>query len=617
MTIGSRLAGLMGLATALGFALLATIQVVDVGQILRSQAAEADNAVARLLASEISGAVKWAKQDVVQKSFADFLANSNASVAAIVALDQNSAPLLLLEPSAGSAPALQSFAKITPDRVHSQETDSLRFIAVPITDAKAGHIGTLAIAYDTTKQRADLRHLMVRQIATAGAVLSVIIALLILACRRQIGRPLGQIVASLGALTQNNYGTILPAVPRRKDEVARIWEALHALRAPLLSAFRLSQVVHSMPSAVITADARWEYRIDYANPAAAAIRELLPGDTLAAMLAPSTTLRDVFDAPERLPLSEKLSVKGETINITMAAIRDAKGVYVGPMLALSLTTGAEAVARRFEENIKGAIDRVTSMSHRLRGAVESMNNEAVLSMRRSEDVSRLAHDASTNVQSIAAATEELSVSVQGIGGHVDQSTSIAEEAVRMVEATNGTMKSLADAGRKIGEIVTLIGDVANQTNLLALNATIEAARAGDAGKGFAVVASEVKNLATQTAQATGDIASHIGHMQRVTAESVTAIDQIGAIIGRIHESSRAIAQVIADQGAATRNIAENSAAASDGARDVTDTIGEVRQSAEQAGKMAADLLASAHAMDDEARALSRQVADFLRTVRAA
>jgi methyl-accepting chemotaxis protein len=458
---------------------------------------------------------------------------------------------------------------------------------------------------------------MVRQIATAGAVLSVIIALLILACRRQIGRPLGQIVASLGALTQNNYGTILPAVPRRKDEVARIWEALHALRAPLLSAFRLSQVVHSMPSAVITADARWEYRIDYANPAAAAIRELLPGDTLAAMLAPSTTLRDVFDAPERLPLSEKLSVKGETINITMAAIRDAKGVYVGPMLALSLTTGAEAVARRFEENIKGAIDRVTSMSHRLRGAVESMNNEAVLSMRRSEDVSRLAHDASTNVQSIAAATEELSVSVQGIGGHVDQSTSIAEEAVRMVEATNGTMKSLADAGRKIGEIVTLIGDVANQTNLLALNATIEAARAGDAGKGFAVVASEVKNLATQTAQATGDIASHIGHMQRVTAESVTAIDQIGAIIGRIHESSRAIAQVIADQGAATRNIAENSAAASDGARDVTDTIGEVRQSAEQAGKMAADLLASAHAMDDEARALSRQVADFLRTVRAA
>ena len=56
---------------------------------------------------------------------------------------------------------------------------------------------------------------------------------------------------------------------------------------------------------------------------------------------------------------------------------------------------------------------------------------------------------------------------------------------------------LADAAEKIGDVVTLIQDIASQTNLLALNATIEAARAGDAGKGFAVVANEVKNLAME------------------------------------------------------------------------------------------------------------------------
>ena len=62
-----------------------------------------------------------------------------------------------------------------------------------------------------------------------------------------------------------------------------------------------------------------------------------------------------------------------------------------------------------------------------------------------------------------------------------------------------------------------------QTNLLALNATIEAARAGDAGKGFAVVASEVKNLATQTAKATEEIARQIAAVQSGTQEAVKAI----------------------------------------------------------------------------------------------
>jgi methyl-accepting chemotaxis protein len=82
-------------------------------------------------------------------------------------------------------------------------------------------------------------------------------------------------------------------------------------------------------------------------------------------------------------------------------------------------------------------------------------------------------------------------------------------------------------------VVNLISDIAGQTNLLALNATNEAARAGEAGKGFAVVDSEVNSLANQTAKATEDITSQIGAIQSATAESVTAIEGIGATIGRI------------------------------------------------------------------------------------
>jgi methyl-accepting chemotaxis protein len=71
------------------------------------------------------------------------------------------------------------------------------------------------------------------------------------------------------------------------------------------------------------------------------------------------------------------------------------------------------------------------------------------------------------------------------------------------------MARVADTVQQIGEVVSLIRNIAGQTNLFALNATIEAARAGEAGCGFAVLASEVKSLAVQTAKATEQIARRL------------------------------------------------------------------------------------------------------------
>ena len=158
---------------------------------------------------------------------------------------------------------------------------------------------------------------------------------------------------------------------------------------------------------------------------------------------------------------------------------------------------------------------------------------------------------------MAAATEELTASISSIAQQVTRSAEIANKAADEARRTNTVVEGLAAGTQKIGEVVTLIQNIASQTNLLALNATIEAARAGEHGRGFAVVASEVKALANQTAKATEEISAQVQDIQTATGEAVSAIQAIGGTIAEIDEISSEIAAAVDQQGAATREIAGN------------------------------------------------------------
>src|SRR6185369_9540061 len=136
------------------------------------------------------------------------------------------------------------------------------------------------------------------------------------------------------------------------------------------------------------------------------------------------------------------------------------------------------------------------------------------------------------------------------------SARIAQQAVGEAEQTDRTIKGLADAVQRIGEVVGLIQAIAGQTNLLALNATIEAARAGEAGKGFAVVASEVKSLAGQTAKATEEIAGQIGAIQSAVADAAHAIEQVNTTIEEISHIAGTVAVTVEEQNRAVASISE-------------------------------------------------------------
>ena len=251
---------------------------------------------------------------------------------------------------------------------------------------------------------------------------------------------------------------------------------------------------------------------------------------------------------------------------------------------------ARKIADELESTAKQLSANVDGMSRRIDTAAHSMTEVAQGAGRQAVTVSEASQHASENVNAVAAAAEELSVSVQEIGSQMTRSTQIAGFAVRAAQEADKQVVSTTETAQKIGGVVQLIRDIAGQTNLLALNATIEAARAGDAGKGFAVVASEVKNLAGQTAKATEEIASQVDEMQTVTRETAAAIRKIGEIIGQINEIATTIASAVEEQGATTKEIARNVQEAALGTQTVTSKISEVSGAVSGVGKSAGDVL---------------------------
>ncbi|MBA1273665.1 methyl-accepting chemotaxis protein [Stutzerimonas azotifigens] len=219
-----------------------------------------------------------------------------------------------------------------------------------------------------------------------------------------------------------------------------------------------------------------------------------------------------------------------------------------------LADGDLTVTATVTEDFTGAIaDSINYSIDQLRDLVETINQTAVQVAGAAQETQatamHLAEASEHQAQEIAgasAAINEMAVSIDQVSANASESSAVAERSVAIankgnevvhntitgmdnireqIQDTSKRIKRLGESSQEIGDIVSLINDIADQTNILALNAAIQASMAGDAGRGFAVVADEVQRLAERSSAATKQIEALVKTIQTDTNEAVISMEQ--------------------------------------------------------------------------------------------
>jgi methyl-accepting chemotaxis protein len=298
--------------------------------------------------------------------------------------------------------------------------------------------------------------------------------------------------------------------------------------------------------------------------------------------------------------SDELGRLSQSINHMSQRLRE----MIGDMVKSSndLVKSAEVLRERAGDAAKDSELLVEQASH-VATAAEEMS-QTIIDIAKNAEVA-----ADTSEDTMKAAYEGKDIA----GGAVNAINSVyttTKELATMVEKLNNRVS-------EIGDIVTVIQDIADQTNLLALNAAIEAARAGEHGRGFAVVADEVKNLASRTIKATEEISEKIAAIQSEStqtansmAKAFTEVTKATEYIRKIGESLEHIVEAVQRVKDKMVQIAGAMDEQSRAAEDVTKNIEKTRTISKNMEKVASEVMNEANRIHEISERLQRNSSGF-------
>ncbi len=262
--------------------------------------------------------------------------------------------------------------------------------------------------------------------------------------------------------------------------------------------------------------------------------------------------------------------------------------------------------------VVGAATSTQATASGLASAAESQAREISAASQAINEMATSIDQVSANAVESAAVAER-AVGIAGNGSQVVHDTINGMNSIRgQIQETAKRIKRLGESSQEIGDIVSLINDIADQTNILSLNAAIQASMAGDAGRGFAVVADEVQRLAERSSAATKQIAALVKAIQTDTHEAVTSMEQTtaevvggakraqdaGVALEEIENVSHTLADLIQNISNAARKQAASAGHVSNTMSVIQAITVKTAQSTDQTARSIGNLAAMANAMKE-------------------
>ena len=265
---------------------------------------------------------------------------------------------------------------------------------------------------------------------------------------------------------------------------------------------------------------------------------------------------------------------------------------------------------QLKDDANTTVDKLKHVINQIKEATDNINTGSKEIASGNNDLSHRTEEQAASLEQTAASMEQLTSTVQHNAANAKQANQLAVDAsdiagkgVEVVGQVVRTMENINESSRRIGDIISVIDDIAFQTNILALNAAVEAARAGEQGRGFAVVAVEVRNLAQRAATAAGEIKHLIDDSVTKVSDGSKLVTQAGATMEDIVNSIRGVTVMMSE-------ISSDSAEQTAGIEQVNQAIAQMDDVTQQNAALVEQAAAAAESLEEQAHSLSITVAQF-------